>query len=170
VLLDQALRNAGTLPIRWVQGDYRELSFDDASFDLVLNLFSAIGYWGEDGDQAAFREFRRVLRPGGRFVLETMHRDRLARIFQPRGWEHLDGDALMVEEREFDHARGVVSISHAYRPAEGPPQSAEYEMRVYTATELDRMLRAAGFEEVALHGDLEGAPFDFDTRLVAVAS
>src|SRR5262249_16607882 len=115
-LLDEARRRAGDLPVRFVQGDYRELALDDASFDVVVNLFSAIGYWGDDGDLAAFHEFRRVLRPGGRFVLETMHRDRLARIFQPRGWEHLEDGAILVEERSFDHARGVMTVSHALRP------------------------------------------------------
>src|SRR4051812_10583205 len=49
VLLAEAQRRAGELELTFVQGDYRELPFPDASFDLVLNLFSAIGYWGDEG-------------------------------------------------------------------------------------------------------------------------
>ena len=169
VLLAEARRHAGDTPVAVVQGDYRELAFPDASFDLVLNLFSAIGYWGDEGDARAFAEFRRVLRPGGRFVLETMHRDRLARIFQPRGWEPLPDDALLVEAREVDLVAGTTSVEHEYRSLDGPPKRIQYEMRVYTATEIDRMLRAAGFETVDYHGTLGGEPFTFDSRLVAVA-
>ena len=66
---------------RLVRGDYRELPFEDASFDAVLNLFTSLGYLERDEDVGVLREFRRVLRPGGALVVETMHRDRLARVF-----------------------------------------------------------------------------------------
>jgi len=169
VLLEEARRHAGDVPLRFVQGDYRELAFDDASFDLVLNLFTAIGYWGDEGDARAFAEFRRVLRPGGRFVLEVLHRDRLARIFQPRGWEPLEDDALLVEERAFDLVRGTSGTVHEYRPADGRPERVEFDLRVYSATEIDRMLRGAGFAAVEYYGTLGGEPFTLDSRLVAVA-
>ena len=54
----------------FVRGDYRELPFEDASFDAVLNLFSSLGYLERDEDVGVLREFRRVLRPGAR-----SHRD-----------------------------------------------------------------------------------------------
>ena len=48
VLLDQARRSSGAAEWpRWVQGDYRELPFEDGSFDAVLNLFSSFGFWGD---------------------------------------------------------------------------------------------------------------------------
>jgi hypothetical protein len=40
---------------------------------------------------------------------------------------------------------------------------------VYTATELVAMLERAGFEEARCYGDLEGGPFDLNTRLVVLA-
>lgn len=169
VLLDEGRRNAADTELTFVQGDYRELALPDASFDLVLNLFTAIGYCGDEGDAQAFAEFRRVLRPGGRFVLETLHRDRLARIFQARGWEPLDDGAILTEEREFDLFGGLSRTTHQFRPVGGPVESADFELRVYTATEIDRMLRAAGFGPVEYFGGFTGEPFTLDTRLVAVA-
>ena len=62
---------------KWVHADYRDLPLPDASFDLVVNLFSSLGYLGDEQDTRALAEFRRVLRPDGRLVIETMHRDRL---------------------------------------------------------------------------------------------
>ena len=54
VLLAEAKRRAGDAAWpRWVQADYRELPFEDASFDCVTNLFSSLGYWGDDGDRQA---------------------------------------------------------------------------------------------------------------------
>jgi ubiquinone/menaquinone biosynthesis C-methylase UbiE len=89
VLLDEVQRRAGDVELELVRADYRELPFADASFDAVLNLFTALGYVGKEGDVQALTEFYRVLRPGGLLVVETMQRDRLARIFSPRTWDGL---------------------------------------------------------------------------------
>ena len=154
---------------RFVQADYRELPFEDASFDCVTNLFSSLGYWGDDADRRAIGEFRRVLRPGGSLVIETMHRDMLMAIFGPKSWVDLPGGALMIEERAFDHERGVIVVRHELVEADGTRLTAPYELRVYTATELIAFVRAAGFDEVACHGDFEGSPLSRNTRLVLVA-
>jgi ubiquinone/menaquinone biosynthesis C-methylase UbiE len=158
------------LSVETVACDATELPFEDGSFDLVLNLFSAIGYWGDDGDLQALREFRRVLRPGGRAVVETMHRDRLARIFRPTDWQDVGEGDLLLEAREFDQLEGVVNVTFSYRPHAREPRTVRYAMRAYTATELVRLLRAAGFDRVEAFGGYDGSPFTFDSRLLAVAS
>jgi ubiquinone/menaquinone biosynthesis C-methylase UbiE len=155
---------------RWVRADYRELPFADASFDCVTNLFSSLGYWGEEGDRQALREFRRVLRPGGTLVIETMHRDRLMAIYTPRSWEELPEGGLMIEEREFDYERGLTLVRHELVEPDGTRITARYEMRVYTATEFVALARESGFEHVVCYGDFEKAPLSRDTRLVMVAS
>ncbi len=55
VQLSEARRLAGEVEWpRWIEADFRELPFEDESFDAVLCLFSSIGYRGEDGDRKAF--------------------------------------------------------------------------------------------------------------------
>lgn len=154
---------------RWVRADYRDLPFADASFDCVLNLFTSIGYHGDEADREAFAEFRRVLRPGGSLVLETMHRDRLARIFQARRWDPLPDDALLVEESRFDPVAGTNEVDHTYVAGDGTRATFSYRWRAYSVTELDAMLREAGFADVEHFGGLDGEPLTWDTRLVALA-
>jgi ubiquinone/menaquinone biosynthesis C-methylase UbiE len=166
-LLDEARRRREDAT--WVQADYRELPFADGSFDCVLNLFSSIGYVGEEGDRQAFSEFHRVLRPGGSLVVETMHRDRLARIYQTHSWDQIGADGLLVEARSFDQVASVTSVDHTYIGPNGSRDSFSYEFRVYTVTEVDRLLRDAGFAEVQHYGGLGGEELTLDTRLVAVA-
>jgi ubiquinone/menaquinone biosynthesis C-methylase UbiE len=168
VLLDEARRRAGDAGLELVRADYRELPFPDGRFDAVFNLFTSIGYVGREGDAQAFREFRRVLRTGGTLLIETMHRDRLARVFQARRWERLPRGYL-VEEGSFDQVASVYENTMVYIPDEGPAREFPYRIRTYTATELVEMLREAGFEEVACYGGYEGDELTFDTRLVLVA-
>jgi SAM-dependent methyltransferase len=171
VLLAEAKRRAGDgdWP-RWVQADYRELPFERASFDCVANLFSSLGYWGDEGDRQAIREFRRVLRPGGSLVIETMHRDRLMAIYSPRLWEDLPDGSLLIEEREIDYERGLNVVRHELVEPDGNRIAVPYEFRVFTVTELIGFARDAGFEHVACYGDFERTPVSRDTRLVLVAS
>ncbi|HYZ75803.1 MAG TPA: class I SAM-dependent methyltransferase [Gaiellaceae bacterium] len=169
VLLEEARRRAGEEGPTWVEADHRELPFADGSFDAVLNLFSSLGYRGEDGDRKTLAEFRRVLRPGGALVVETMHRDRLASIFQPRGWEPLPDGGLMVEERLFDEVAGEVETTHGLIDAEGRRDSVTYRMRCYTATELVRLVAAAGFAGIECFGGLERQELTIATRLVVLA-
>jgi SAM-dependent methyltransferase len=169
-LLDEARRRAGG--DRWpklVRADYRELPLPDESFDVALNLFSSLGYLGDDEDARALAEIGRVLRPEGRLVIELMHRDRLVRGFREQDWQLLGEGRLLLEQRTFDPASGVAQTTQTLIDAAGRRDSRTFSLRVYTATELLAMLAAAGFAEARCHGDLEGAPFTPDTRLVIVA-
>lgn len=171
VQLAEAERRRGEAPWpRLVRADYRELPFSDESFDAVLCLFTSLGYLDRDEDVAVLSEFRRVLRPGGSLVIETMHRDRLARIFQARDWDaHPDG-ALILRERDFDAVEGTVSNHHLYIPAEGERVSRRFVVRVDTVGEWVAMAREAGYSAVECFGGWEGAPPSSEARLVVRAS
>jgi ubiquinone/menaquinone biosynthesis C-methylase UbiE len=166
VQLGEGRRRAGDAEWpRFVQADFRELPFEDESFDAVLNLFSSIGYRGEDGNRQMFTELLRVLRPGAALVVETMHRDRLMAIFQPRTWEPLEDDALVAEARRFDYIAGEIETEHIF-VAGGSRRSFTYKMRVYTATDVARMVEGVGFGEIECFGDYEGRDLTRETRLV----
>lgn len=169
-LLAEGRRRAGETPsLELVQGDYRQLPFDDARFDGALNLFSSLGYLGDEGDQTVLDEIARVLRPGGRLVVDTMHRDLLVRDFHGQDWQRVGAGRLLLEQRAFDPAAGVAQTTQTLIEGSGERDSRTFSIRVYAATELVAMLREAGFEEVRCHGDLSGAPFTTDSRLVIVA-
>jgi ubiquinone/menaquinone biosynthesis C-methylase UbiE len=171
VLLEEARRRAGGE--RWpkfVAGDYRELPFADESFDAAVNLFSSLGYLGDEADTRVLAEIGRVLRPGGRLVIETMHRDALVRHWSESSWRLLGEGRLLLEGRTFDPAAGVVQTTQTVVDGAGGRDSRTWSVRVYSATELLAMLAGAGFEESRCYADLEGGPFTIDgRRLVIVA-
>jgi ubiquinone/menaquinone biosynthesis C-methylase UbiE len=170
VLLEEARRRAGEgqWP-KWVEADHRELPFADASFDAVFNLFSSLGYRGEDGDRRTLSELRRVLRPGGALVVETMHRDRLARIFQPSQWEPLADGGLLLEARRFDQVAGFVDNDFVVIGPDGTCESLTYRIQSYTVTDLVRLVEEAGFTGIECYGGPEGEELRIETRLVLLA-
>jgi ubiquinone/menaquinone biosynthesis C-methylase UbiE len=153
---------------RWVQSDFRELPLEDESFDAVLCLFTSIGYRGEEGDRQMFGEFRRVMRPGSALIVEALHRDRLMAVFQERAWEPLEGDSILAEQRRFDYATGEIETDHILI-ADGERRSVTFRVRVYTATELVRLLEMVGFGQIECFGDLDGRELSRETRLVVRA-
>ena len=169
-LLDEARRRAGggRRP-RLVRADYRELPFAEASFDAALNLFTSLGYLGDEEDERALAEIGRVLRPGGRLVIETMHRDLLVRDFRERDWRLLGEGRLLLEHRTFDPAAGLAQTTQTLIDGAGARESRTFSIRVYTATELVAMLGRAGFAEARCLGDLDGGRFAPDGRLVITA-
>jgi ubiquinone/menaquinone biosynthesis C-methylase UbiE len=170
VLLDEARRRAGgeRWP-KWVQADYRELPHSDESFDMALNLFTSLGYLGDEQDTRALAELRRVLRPEGRLLIETMHRDLLIGNWSEQDWRLLGEGRLLLEQRTFDPASGVAQMTQTLVPSPGPRESRTTSLRVYTATELLAMVERAGFSEAKCYGGLDGSPFEPGTRLVIVA-
>jgi ubiquinone/menaquinone biosynthesis C-methylase UbiE len=160
-LLAEAERRRGDA--EWphlVHGDYRELPFDDASFDAVLNLFSSLGYLGREADVGVLREFRRVLRPGGSLVVETAHRDGFARLFGPftrRTWDRLPDDSLYLEERTPDWAAGTIDTYRVIVSPAGGRVERPYVLHVYSVTDLVAMLHEAGFADADAFGAWDAA-------------
>jgi SAM-dependent methyltransferase len=152
---------------RLVRGDYRELPFADASFDAVLNLFTSLGYLEHDEDVGVLREFKRVLRPGGALVIETMHRDRLTRSFVTRTWDLLPDGALFLQERDPDWVAGTVSTRHLVVLPDGERTERRFVHRAYTPTEWVAMLGEAGYERIGCYADWVGEkPPSPDKRLI----
>ena len=108
-LADAARRGPPARGRRWppelVEADYRELPFPDERFDAALNLFTSLGFYGDEEDVKALAEIGRVLRPGGRLVIEIMHRDRLVRGFHEQDWRLVGEGRLLLEQRTFDAGR-----------------------------------------------------------------
>jgi hypothetical protein len=110
-----------------------------------------------------------VLRPGGRLVVDILPRDRLVRLFCEQDWQRVGEGRLLLEQRTFDAAAGIVQTTQTLIDTNGERDSRTFSLRVYTATELVAMLAAAGFSETRCYGDLDGGELTTDTRLVVVA-
>jgi SAM-dependent methyltransferase len=157
LLLAAGRRSAGGAPWpRFVRGSYASLPFDTGRFDAILSLGTALGYLGDRGDQRALCEFRRVLIPGGRLVIETLHREELEAGLVAHEERALPGGATLRLERRFDPRRGILHETQRLREGARWGPERGYEMRVYGVSELASMLSQAGFGRTEWYGSLAG--------------
>ncbi|MGH6954929.1 MAG: class I SAM-dependent methyltransferase [Alphaproteobacteria bacterium] len=70
-MLDFAAARAATGTITWRQADALSLPFEDGSFEVVMCQFGAMFF---PDKRRAYREARRMLRPGGRFIFNVWDR------------------------------------------------------------------------------------------------
>lgn len=168
-LLSRHAKGNGPGP-SYVSADIRMQPLRDDSFDAVINVFTSLGLFLDDAeDLRALREAHRLLKPGGRFLLESMHRDDVIASYAERDrWTLPNGTEVRVRRR-FDPVKGISHEKLRWKRGEETGEK-QHSLRLRTATEIDGLLRAAGFDDVAYYGDWEGSPFTHhDSSLIAVA-
>ncbi len=150
------------------QADVARLDLE-AAFDAAISVFTSFGYFADPADDGrALACARRALRPGGRFLLETAHRDGVVRTMHTRDLRAPDGRRCLEEPR-FDPVAGVLETRWTVAGA-GGTRTFTSRMRPYTATELGRMLRAAGFADVTFFGSLHGGSPSLDSFTIVVTA
>ncbi len=166
VFLDRARREAEAqgVEVRWIEGDMRALPFEQ-EFDAAINLFTAFGYFPDPKDD--LRTLRRVhaaLRPGGRFLLETLHRDALPARFLPVSAEKTSQGAIILHERAWDLPRDVIDDRVTLVRPDGTRSEYTTSVRMRTLQAYLELFRSAGLEPEAWYGGLEGSPLELTSR------
>ena len=170
-LLDKARAYAAAQQVsaEFVPEDMRAFVRPGA-FDIAINLFTTFGYFADPKDNAKVLDnVFASLKPGGVFVLDTMGKEVLARVFAPAGAQTLDnGDALFQRRavtRDWSLSESAWTLVQGER-------ARTFHVRhwLYSGQEMRRMMLDAGFTRVDLYGNLDGEPYDVEARrLVAVA-
>jgi SAM-dependent methyltransferase len=172
LFLERALADAAArgVAVRWVRGDMRALPFD-AEFDAVINAFTAFGYFADEADDVeTLRRVRRALAPGGRFLLETLHRDSLTARFRPHLEYTTSNGTQVVRDYAWDLARDVIDDRvHLVRP-DGTHAEYKASLRVRSLHELLGLVRRAGLEPVAWYGGLDGSTLQLASRRLVLIS
>ena len=121
-MLDFAAAQPGAARVTWRQADAQRLPFEDSSFDAVLCQFGAM-FFPDRG--VAYREARRVLRPGGHFLFNV--------------WDR-------IEENEFTYV--LTEAVAALFPDDPPRFLARTPHGYHDVVAIEGELRAAGFSDV----------------------
>jgi SAM-dependent methyltransferase len=142
------------------QGDMRHLPFADGSFGLVVNFFTSFGYFAApEEDERTLAEIRRVLRRGGRFMLDFLNAERVRDNLVSHDERVVDGRRVTQSRRLEEDGKIVVKEIRISGTEKGEPESTFYErVRLYSPAELESMLEGVGLEPESTFGDYSGGP------------
>ncbi len=155
--------------VRWVLGDMRQ-PLEDDHFDLILSLFTSLGYFADPGDDSAvISAAAAMLNPEGRFFIEVVNGERILANFQEREWFTV-GDAAVMERRTLDRGLRRMTVERTVERA-GQSETNVHMIRLYGPSEIESQLREAAFGPVQLFGDWDGSPLnERSLRVLAVAT
>ncbi len=170
------LRQAGSLAaaagvaLDLVESDMRTIPFRD-HFDAVINMFTAFGYFEDEGqNERVLAAVCGALRPGGRLLMDLLNREWLVRNYIPREWTERDG-SLFLEERTFDAATSRNRVRFIVVGPDGTREEiGGHHIRVYALHEIIAMLDRAGLRFSTAYGGFDGEPYGLGTRRMIVVA
>ncbi|MGP3788305.1 class I SAM-dependent methyltransferase [Paenibacillus sp. 1A_MP2] len=149
-LLREARKQDGAEAINWLRGDMRALPLE-GGFDAVVNLFTSFGYFEEDDDHVqVLREICRVLKPGGKFVIDFLNPEFVVRHLVPHSVRN-DGIFQIEEIRKIEdgYVKKQINISNKIDNT-----SRQYHERVklYSFDKFVELINNAGLQVDAVYG------------------
>jgi hypothetical protein len=128
-------------------------------------MFLSFGYFATDTESGAMLAgISRVLRRGGRLLIDFWNREHEIRAFQPTVLDRRDDDILEIEDWSFDALAGRLNWVNTVVFPDGRREAWTHSIRAFTAAEVRAMLEAAGFNLIGLYGSLAGDPYDMDAE------
>jgi SAM-dependent methyltransferase len=169
-LLSRAKAEAAklNLEIEFVLDDMRQF-VSSHSFSLVLNMFTSFGYFDDkEDDLTVLRNAYQSLKGGGAMLIDVLGKELLARKYQPTSSTQGADGALLIERHEI--CEDWTRCRNEWILVKGETaKSFNFQTRLYSGQEMKDIMERAGFEEVAVFGDLDGNEYGINAnRLIAI--
>ena len=156
-------------------GDMRDLgrsvSHDERPFDVAMNLWTSLGYYGEATDLAILEGYRDLVRSGGLMILYVVNRDWVVRHFDPQGYEEF-GDLVHIEDRRLDLEASWMRNRWRFFRKRGEDlegiATIALEHRIYSVHELEALFDDAGWRVEGAFAGFTTSPATFEAPSVTI--
>lgn len=165
---DSGARNGNFTAPQFILGDKRAIE-GESIYDGAYCFGNSFGFLEYDDMAKFLNGVARALKPGARFVVET---GMAAESFLPDFEEqtcHQIGDITCITKERYNAVEGCIDSEYILE-RNGKSESCLAKHWIYTAAEIQRMLRRAGFEILDVYGSLKFAPFKLGSQELFVVS
>jgi SAM-dependent methyltransferase len=156
------------LNIEFIESDMRLFKREN-TYDAAIMMFTSFGYFERPADdQKVIKNVYKSLKPSGSFILELVGKEVLTRIFRKRDWREAHGTFLLEERKPDETWEHLCNRWIIFK--DNSKKEFEFRLRIYSATELVKLLKECGFQETHVYGDLKSSPYNQEAnRLVVLA-
>jgi ubiquinone/menaquinone biosynthesis C-methylase UbiE len=164
----QGKGNTNSSAPQFILGDKRAIEGADI-YDGAYCFGNSFGFLEYDDMAKFLNGVARALKPGARFVVETgMAAESFLADFEEQTC-HQVGDITCITKERYNAVEGCIDSEYILE-REGKSESCLAKHWIYTAAEIQRMLRRAGFEILDVYGSLKFADYKLGSQELFVVS
>ena len=144
------------LPVKFREGDARKLPFPVDNFDIVMIMGNSFGYFeSKQDDLKVLKEVVRVLKPGGKILIDVTDGAYVGANFQPRSWEWIGKKQFVCRERSLSaDLQRLISREVITDVERGVIADQFYAERLYTKESLSKLMQEAGLQDLNFHAEM----------------
>ena len=156
------------LDINFICDDIRNYK-DNNKYDLAVNLYTSYGYFETESDEQLYlKNVYDSLKPGGKFLIDTISKEALARDFVEDEWFEEEGNTICLGFEIIEDFSRLVNRWMIISP-EGKKTDYKFSHKIYSGYELKSILKKAGFVNVKVYGSMKGEAYNHKVkRLIAI--
>jgi 2-polyprenyl-3-methyl-5-hydroxy-6-metoxy-1,4-benzoquinol methylase len=147
---------------KFLEGDVRRLKEVlkgvSEPFDVVVNAWSSIGYFPKEEELSVFKQARELSKEGAiLFIIETAHTEFFSVKFTPKCYSEIE-NIVILENRAYDPKTAQLNSTWTiYKRHKNDLKfidKVDFQLHIYSLSELFELLKRAGWQTVAHYGSL----------------
>jgi SAM-dependent methyltransferase len=138
------------------RGEFQSLPFRALAFDAAYSWYNSLGTLRSP--EAALTEVARVLRPGGRLIVQGSNPAAVRANPEARYSGRLPDGSHLEETSAWSEARGRDELTRRVTSPDGRVMAASFAIRYYDFEGWRALLEPRGLEVVWVVGGVDGAP------------
>jgi len=145
------------LDIIYINEDYTKLDLPENSFDLVMLVYTDFGPLLPEARQQLLKVIKKVLKPGGLFILDVLNDNNLKSMLSPKAWEvsekgfWSDKPYLALSESFLYEDEKVILYQHMVIDEKDQNKVYRFWTHFFSNADLREILEEYNFDNIAFH-------------------
>ena len=169
-----AIKHSVDSNVHFIVGDMRRIGTllpdSKQTFDVVLNLFTSMGYYNKETDRDILSQLFELTTSQGILIIETVNRDYLIRHLQTNNIHYLNERLVLLQERTLNLEDSRMEAVWTYYRKHGQDlklvTAFDVHHRVYSLHELKQLVEASGWTYQASYGSYDLKPLTIDLSTI----